>query len=384
MKYVIRIILLQVLMVFAVHFSFGQNINPFYETVVSELSKDSLVNDLEFIESTGNRTYWSDEIRVALEWLKESHMDFGYTNIEVDTFSIYGDEADNLVINKTGTKFPNTYLIVCAHYDGVGGPGVNDNGTGVSIIMEIARLLVDIETNYSIKFIYFSGEEAGLYGSYHYVQDIAVPINMDIKLVLNIDMVGGVNGLINDTVMCIRDEEPPFQSNPASLAYTDTLATLIKMYSNLETEIGNNLGSDYYPFQEENYVITGLSQHTHSPYVHSPADTLGNLDTEYVYQVAKGSTAAVLYFSGAYDESSSIVMHTNNKIVLAPNPAHLKLTIKTQLKGYLTIKNLSGQELYTTHIKGPTTIDVSTLPEGVYILKLFGENGVQTAKFIKK
>ncbi len=78
-------------------------------------------------------------------------------------------------------------------------------------------------------------------------------------------------------------------------------------------------------------------------------------------------------------------MHTKKRLILSPNPAHLQLTIETTLNGCLKILNLSGQEIYTTQINGPTTkIDVSTLPGGIYVLKLVGDKGVQTEKFIKE
>jgi hypothetical protein len=46
--------------------------------------------------------------------------------------------------------------------------------------------------------------------------------------------------------------------------------------------------------------------------------------------------------------------------------------------------NLSGQQLITRQITEPKTqIDISTLPSGVYIVKVIGEKGVQVGKFLK-
>jgi aminopeptidase YwaD len=51
-------------------------------------------------------------------------------------------------------------VIICGHYDTIT-VRVSDNGSGTSIILEAARILKDVPTEYSIKFIHFSGEEQG-------------------------------------------------------------------------------------------------------------------------------------------------------------------------------------------------------------------------------
>ncbi|MFH1295791.1 MAG: T9SS type A sorting domain-containing protein [Bacteroidota bacterium] len=70
---------------------------------------------------------------------------------------------------------------------------------------------------------------------------------------------------------------------------------------------------------------------------------------------------------------------------LYPNPTSTQTAIETPTKGYLFILNLSGQQLLQQEITEPTTtIDVSTLPSGVYVVKLVGEKGVGIGKFIKQ
>src|SRR5690606_30261960 len=142
----------------------------------------------------------------------------------------------NIIVTKTGTLYPDQFVIIDGHYDTINGPGVNDNGSGTSIILEIARILKDVPTEYSIKFIHFTAEELGLIGSYHYVQEVAVPQNLNIKLVLNIDQVGGVAGETNHTITCERDEDGPNSNNNASDIATTQLANLIGLYSDLNTE----------------------------------------------------------------------------------------------------------------------------------------------------
>ena len=77
----------------------------------------------------------------------------------------------------------------------------------MACILEMARVMQNVPTDYSVKFINFTGEEEGLNGSQHFVDAVVNATNpkMDIKLVFNIDEVGGVAGLTNNTITCERD-----------------------------------------------------------------------------------------------------------------------------------------------------------------------------------
>jgi photosystem II stability/assembly factor-like uncharacterized protein len=68
-----------------------------------------------------------------------------------------------------------------------------------------------------------------------------------------------------------------------------------------------------------------------------------------------------------------------------PNPANDNITIETPTLGSISILNINGQQLHQQEITEPnTTIDVSNFPNGVYLVKLIGEKGVQVGKFIKQ
>jgi Zn-dependent M28 family amino/carboxypeptidase len=63
--------------------------------------------------------------------------------------------------------------IVSAHMDGIGwGEAANDDGSGTALVMELARVLsgADVETQRSIRFIFWNNEETGLNGSTAYVE----------------------------------------------------------------------------------------------------------------------------------------------------------------------------------------------------------------------
>jgi len=70
---------------------------------------------------------------------------------------------------------------------------------------------------------------------------------------------------------------------------------------------------------------------------------------------------------------------------LYPNPATNMVTFETNPPSLLTIMNLNGQQLLTRQITEPKTqLDISTLPAGVYVVRLTNDRTTQVGKIIKQ
>ncbi len=96
-------------------------------------------------------------------------------------------EHDYKLLGATGTNLIASFgkgpeeVLVTAHYDSVpGSPGANDNASGVAVLLQLCLSLQGIESNRTIKIIFFDGEESrfrigpvgwGLWGSSAYVRD---------------------------------------------------------------------------------------------------------------------------------------------------------------------------------------------------------------------
>ena len=68
-------------------------------------------------------------------------------------------------------------------------PGANDNASGTAFMLALAKYYKENPPKYSIAFMAFSGEEAGLLGSSHYVGHPIFPLE-NIKFLVNIDLMG--------------------------------------------------------------------------------------------------------------------------------------------------------------------------------------------------
>ncbi len=365
----------------------AQVFNPYYNSVVENVSVSNILDDLETFVDFGVKEPGTGAIEDAKEWILNRYQSLGYTNIETQDFNVFGETTSNIIITKTGSVYPNTFLIIDGHYDTVNGEGANDNGSGTALILELARLLKDVDTEYSIKFIHFSGEEAGLIGSEYYVNQTVNPENLDIKLVLNIDQVGGVAGMNNNTITCERDESSPNSNNTASAQATQEMANCFGLYSNLQTTISFAYGSDYVPFENNGEVITGLYETNESPYTHSPDDVIENMDPQYVFEVTKGALGSALHFAVARETLGISENSLASSIVLYPNPSQgmLEVHFNTPLSEPLemSVFDVLGKMVYSTTLTLNTnSIDVSFLENGPYIAVFQNEKTTHTQQFL--
>jgi len=117
-------------------------------------------------------------------------------SVEIENKFIPNFDAANVCGFVKGTKFPDSLLIITAHYDHLGGlgadtyfPGANDNAAGVATLLSLAKYYAVHPQPYSIGFICFAAEEAGLLGSKYFVENPLVPLSK-IKFLINLDLVG--------------------------------------------------------------------------------------------------------------------------------------------------------------------------------------------------
>ena len=181
-------------------------------------------------------------------------LDFGMLKkckvfLEVENKFIPAHETQNLIAYVKGEQYPDSFVVFSAHYDHLGQmgkdvffPGANDNASGIAMLLNLARYYSDHKhrPNYSIVFMAFAGEEAGLVGSTYFTMHPLFPLSR-IRFLFNMDIMGtGDEGItvVNGTFF-----KPEF----------DELVKLNKTYDLLkEIKIrGKAANSDHYPFSEK-------------------------------------------------------------------------------------------------------------------------------------
>lgn len=118
--------------------------------------------------------------------------------------------AQNVIGFIKGTKQPDSIIALTAHYDHLGQmgkstyfPGANDNASGTAMLLDMAKHYSQTPPQYSILFIAFAAEEAGLIGSNYYVNAQPVYPLEKMKFLINMDLMAtgekgimAVNGLV--------------------------------------------------------------------------------------------------------------------------------------------------------------------------------------------
>ena len=184
-------------------------------------------------------------------------------NIEAKFIQNY--ESQNVMGIVKGTKYPDSLIIFCGHYDHLGKMGestfygANDNASGIAMLLDMASYFAMNPQKYSIAFVAFGGEEAGLLGSLNYVKNPVFPLSQT-KFVFNMDLMGSGEGgatIVNGSV---------FKED------FDRLVTINKNNEYLPSikSRGKAANSDHYFFSEVGVssffiYLRGKYKHYHSP-----------------------------------------------------------------------------------------------------------------------
>ncbi|MBO0908181.1 M20/M25/M40 family metallo-hydrolase [Arthrobacter sunyaminii] len=213
-------------------------------------------------------------------------------------------------------------VVVGAHLDSVPvGPGINDNGSGSAAILETAIQLAETTKKYPlqnrVRFAFWGGEEDGLQGSNHYVEQLD-QAGLDGTLAnLNFDMLGSPN-----LVRFVYDGDGSAfpESDAPRPTGSDEIERIFEEYfagqklASAPTEFSGR--SDYSAFilndipagglfsgaegiktEEEAAVFGGTAGEAYDPCYHQKCDDLGNINRRGLDQMSDAVAHAVLTFA---------------------------------------------------------------------------------------
>jgi aminopeptidase YwaD len=275
---------------------------PSFDSVIARLSSsvsvDSIYRYINRLQNFGTRYAYSDSCRAAEQYLYNFFSSLNLDSVAFDSFSSGSYTLRNVIGTLRGTLDSDAIIIICAHIDAMSptplicAPGAEDNASGVSVVMEAARLLKDIRPAYTIKFIGFSGEDLGLLGSNHLASILSSSCTR-IAALLNLDMIAWPGGAFGVKILCDTVSQ--------HLAVIESSAA--QFYTTLSPQIiiRTPLPSDNYPFQIRGYqCLANIERNEYDTNgykcYHLCCDTIGNLSMPLAAEVAKMATATLLMF----------------------------------------------------------------------------------------
>lgn len=163
-------------------------------------------------------------------------------HVQAKTYSAY--QVHNVLGYVKGTVYSDSFYVVTAHYDHLGGmgrktyfPGANDNASGTALLLALAEHFTQKPMRYSVAFMAFGAEEAGLLGSMRYTAQPVFPLS-NIKFLVNTDLAGtGDDGI---TVVNATAYEEIFQRLDSINRQHRLLPQVVRR--------GQAANSDHYPF----------------------------------------------------------------------------------------------------------------------------------------
>ncbi len=250
---------------------------------IYEYARDLFNFDSKHITRPGNR--------MAIDYLVNRLRSFGYEP-ELQWFEPRGIRTANVIATLRGTTHPDLVYVVSSHFDSNNrSPGADDNTSATTALLEAARVLADHPMPATMKFAFFTGEEAGLLGSREFVRRA---VEADVQLVgaLNNDMVGWAeNHRLDNTIrysnVGIRDVQ-----HAAAFLFSDLITFDAKYYKSTDAHA-------YYEAYGD--IVGGIGSYPilASPHYHQVHDVLETVNHQLVAEVSKTTIASIMLLASS-------------------------------------------------------------------------------------
>jgi Zn-dependent M28 family amino/carboxypeptidase len=228
------------------------------------------------------------------------------------------------VLAQTKTGSPHDVVMVGAHLDGPrGGPGINDNGSGVAAVLETALQLGPLPpVNNAVRFVFWGADQDGPNGAMDYVFGLDGERLNDIAMYLDFVMLGSANaGYFTDD----GDQSGPPGAGVAaadvpegSAGIERTLGSYLYLAGKRPADMPLSTRTDYHPFMIAGVPVGGMTAGASQtkttvqarlwggqpgfwfdPNYQSARDTVENINREALTVMGSG----VAYAVGCYAES---------------------------------------------------------------------------------
>ncbi|HDR06391.1 MAG TPA: M28 family peptidase, partial [Candidatus Coatesbacteria bacterium] len=311
-----------------------------------------------------------DETRRRLWLVGKDGPAYGGWDLSGLTWRLEGLDQQSLILwrnvigEKRGEEYPESYVYGTAHFDSISGraegddpyllaPGANDNGSGTTALLEISRVLADCTPRRTLVLAFFNAEELGLQGSYFHTRQLAYDG-------------AAVDGAVNLDMVVWSD--PPDEQEDLDIVtdylsgwLADVLLEACSRYGDgmpgLKLLEPDFYRSDHAPFWLVGYrAVLGIEdKDVPYPYYHTAEDDYPTIKdhlplTEQVTRAALGALAGL---AGIHDDD----LHNLAGVYAYPSPyrgdRHSGVTFNGLVPGAtLRVFDIAGNLVYETHSSG--------------------------------
>lgn len=301
--------------------SVALTVDPDIAALLNNISRQNLFAYVRALQSFGTRHTLSPTepatfgIGAARRWIYDELNRVGSERLDVriDEFPLtlagVSTTQQNIIATLPGEGNHPGVIVVMAHYDSRSenledgqslAPGADDNGSGVALLIETARLLSSRPLQQTIIFAFLAAEEQGTFGSRLFVQDLLLEGRI-IDVAINNDIVGGRAGIPQS--LRIFAQGPEDSEHVRLARYFDVIADVyspmfavdIQQAPDREGRFG-----DHREFLNAGIPAIRLTESVEDPGAqHNENDIADRLDYEYLVQVTRLNVAALANMAGA-------------------------------------------------------------------------------------
>ncbi|MBI4243399.1 MAG: M28 family peptidase [Planctomycetes bacterium] len=358
------------------------------EEALSTITSQEFKDHLDFLASDEmkGRNTPSPELNKAADYIGAEFKRCGLLSPEgienyIQWWEFGKEKAPNCIgyIPGTDPVLKDEYVVIGAHMDHVGAAmgqihnGADDNASGTTGILELAEAFSSLKEKpkRSMVFMTFGGEEKGLLGSRHYVQNPVFPLDKTVAMI-NLDMIG-------------RSEKNYLFIGGVETAdkWEELIDGLKDKYNfDLETAPGGVAPSDNTNFFRKGIPVLFFFTNVHEDY-HGPGDDPDKINFETAHNIAK------LVFEVAYEVSFTDIKLEFKKIEQPALPSNFNQKMMERFGGMPNQKRLGifpAEEVDETELKslnleeGCSAIKVDQVEKGSVAKKC----GVKSGDFIVK
>lgn len=252
--------------------------------------------DHEYLVNLQTRHYKQEGGKKAALFVKQAFEEMGLT-AEYHAFSYGGVEVANAVGTLAGTDPDAPQVLVTSHMDSIllwgsqaKAPGADDNASGTTAMLAIARAATRFRFKNTLKFIAFHAEEVGLIGSKAYA-DMAAARGDAIAAVLQMDMLG----YGSDKMEIVGDE--PSSELVARIKTVGQPVTALEIIPSIKPDFWY---SDHSSFWRKGYraVLVTEDLAEFNPHIHTKNDTFEKISATRIDQSLRAVAAVAADLAG--------------------------------------------------------------------------------------
>lgn len=280
--------------------------------LIKAISKDELSGHMNSLCSIGSRSVlFPKNNKKAADYIVSEIKKLGY-DPKYQNFTYNGIATQNITLNIGKTDGQGKILLLSAHYDCYdGSAGAIDNASGVAALLHILKIIKEnkISFNCEVRVAFFSAEEMGYHGAYHYLSKLSAAEKNRLR-VFNVDMAGHSKLGGGKLIAVSTDSAYGSNAKPNEIS---------KAVDNAKSFLGD-LGEDGYyspvaagihdliPFKKLGIPVITLSWREIRPagslgsdfglaspsQIHTASDSLRNFDTASLYNTTKLILASLI------------------------------------------------------------------------------------------